>query len=816
VKFSNYTEVYTADVGGNDQLVYTNTSADNTINVYSIAFTNINNGAVNDNVSAQSLGINGSANVADTIVLNIRDFQVNTNTQVNYINKASLLVDGLGGADTININSTLNFVGGRVELTAQSISNLANNTFAIAADDLVLDTSISIGNDTAAIGDSTNALRTNVINLALVGVDGSVFIAEQSALNITALSNNNGTLNIVANGDVSSAVDLRSAANIDIAAGVGDIVFASTNNRLTGRLSLSGDAVTLNNTVLTRLNNITATTLNVSTTQGRILDVDTGAVQVAGLSTLNAPVIILDGPNLNLAGLEVNNSTDVRINNGANALNVRGINSTGLVNISSGTLEATGDIAGSDITLNTQGASVTLNTLNAANAITINTTDLTQGAGNAGSGNISFNGVTANTGGVTVSGNDITQGGDLVSEGDVVFNATGIFDMQFGFSANVNNGGFSVDSEGMLNVQTLTAANDIVLNSNTRTVNILNDTSSAQGSIDATAGRNVQLNGATSALLDINITTRIDGGVLQNNTLSSAQGDITVESVQGINMGGVASSTATTGNIQYNAQGSVSAASLSAPTGKVGINSSAGGVTDTNAGTMNFIADILEIRAVTGVGSGDQLETQVGLMDVVNTGSGLIDFQQTGNVELRALQNTGSFGGIDFRTDADINLNQNSVFAARTQGQVNRGRLLMTTMTGSILGLGVADLNNPDISARDAIIRVENGNFGSLNRPITMDIDNSVLIDADVLFNTRFVPPGPAFFDITGIDSNVIAAALQVSVDTLLKIDPGFFTDLQSEIFTDLHNYSAEEIAIKMPRSQWFEDELELIRETEF
>ncbi len=47
------------------------------------------------------------------------------------------------------------------------------------------------------------------------------------------------------------------------------------------------------------------------------------------------------------------------------------------------------------------------------------------------------------------------------------------------------------------------------------------------------------------------------------------------------------------------------------------------------------------------------------------------------------------------------------------------------------------------ITAQDAIIFVRNGRFGTLARPITMDVANSVLIDARILFEPRFVPPGP-------------------------------------------------------------------------
>ncbi|VAW59417.1 hypothetical protein MNBD_GAMMA11-37, partial [hydrothermal vent metagenome] len=404
---------------------------------------------------------------------------------------------------------------------------------------------------------------------------------------------------------------------------------------------------------------------------------------------------------------------------------------------------------------------------------------------------------------------DITQAGNVVSEGDTVFNAAGIFNMVAGSTATVNTGAFTVTADGVVNLQAVTAASDIGVRSNVGTINVLEDMNTAQGRVEAIAGRNVLINGDITSLLGISLETLINGDIIQNGGLNSAQGDITAVSVQAIVMGSNASSTATAGNIQYNAENNVGVGNLSAASGKIGIISNVGAVDDANGVAMNVVADILEIRSDSGVGTNDQLETQVAMMDVINTGSGEVNFQQTGDVDLLALKNTGDVGNINLISDQDIRFNPGSVDANRAVGFV-----FMRTTSGDFAGLLLADLGNPDITAQNATFLASAGTFGTLTRPITMDVPGSVLIDSSRLFDPRFVPPGPSQLSTTGFNvslAGVVAAVASeqlVEIETLAEIDPAIFTDLQ--------NYSSEETSIKMPQDQLFEDELEVADRTEF
>ncbi len=695
----------------------------------------------------------------------------------------------VSSAKNVNLNTITTLNGG--------ISIEANETVTVTGIDTV-----NGGNAAGAVSITVMGLTTPSMAPPSVSLSGNV---------------NAGALTIAAGGTISSAADLQSAQSVDISSTGGDVLLSSVNNQLSGDLSFSGNTVTLNNTVVTRLNNIMADTLNVTSTSGGILDIDAGAVEVTGVSTLNASAITLDGPGLNLTGLEVNNSNIVLVNNGGNALNVTSINASGLVDITSGALNATGDISGSSITLGAAGAA--LNTLNATNAVTITSTglvvtgDISSGATFINAGDVSFNSITANTGGVTVSGDDIVQTGSLISEGNVVFSATDGFTMAVDANTTVNNGGLTVNATSLIGLRAVSVTNNVNINSSSDTINFNAFLNTTQGNITAVADQDVFMNGGLSGQFDIDLTAT-NGSYSQLAAINSIQGDISVTSDRSISMFTNSVSTATNGNIQYTARDNIGVTSLSATNGKIGISTATGAVTDTNGEAMNFVADILEIRSVNGIGATGQIETQVAKMDAINTGAGGIDFQQTGDIELIALQNTGTVGSVRFNSDADINLNPNSVVAARNQGLTGQGLLTMQTTQGSFFGLQQSNLNNPDITAQDAIILVRNGSFGAPLRPITMDVVNSVLIDARILFGPRFVSPGPAVVNTNGINFSLrgvvaaIASEQLVEVETLAEIDPAIFTDLQ--------NYSSEEISIKMPQDQLFEDELDGVSGADF
>ncbi|VAW59628.1 Alkaline phosphatase, partial [hydrothermal vent metagenome] len=386
---------------------------------------------------------------------------------------------------------------------------------------------------------------------------------------------------------------------------------------------------------------------------------------------------------------------------------------------------------------------------------------------------------------------NITDSGDLVStgivnlfadNGNIILDNNNQLSGELSFDAQVGN---VTLVNGSTQLNTVTTQNlNIAANGD------ITDVATAVITTDSTtlsaSGQNIVLDSATSVYNDITITdaanlTLIDsnvGGLIISNVAVANNADIT-----------------SNGNLNINTISAGNTASLT----------TTGAILDRNDTDTNVTASLLQISSVTGIGEADSFETQVRTMDIVNTGSGFIDLVQTGVVDLVALQNLGVSGDIAFESDADINLNQNSVVA----NQNGTGVLFMNTLRGSYLGLGEADVTNPDITARNATFFGLAGTFGTFQRPITLDVpqDGSVLIATRASFDPQFAPPRPDDVVTQGIDFTALGAISAAAGEQLVAVES--LGDIDPAIFTDLQNYSAEETSIRMPRDQLFEDELD-------
>ena len=150
----------------------------------------------------------------------------------------------------------------------------------------------------------------------------------------------------------------------------------------------------------------------------------------------------------------------------------------------------------------------------------------------------------------------------------------------------------------------------------------------------------------------------------------------------------------------------------------------------------------------------------------------------------------------------------------------NSGILFMVTDGGSFFGNGpfilgddeiltpTASFLNPDITAYTATFFALTGAFGTTLRPIVLDVQkangSSVLIDTRTV-NFDFFPETPDNLISTGIDIGSLGVLSAVAGELLVEIES--LGDIDPAIFTDLQNYSREEISILMPRDQLFEDE---------
>jgi hypothetical protein len=329
-------------------------------------------------------------------------------------------------------------------------------------------------------------------------------------------------------------------------------------------------------------------------------------------------------------------------------------------------------------------------------------------------------------------------------------------------------------------------------------------TASGDALLDANMG-NVSLDAEFNMLGNADLIIQGDN-ITQPGNINSEAGDILISSANGIAMNAGAQTTSSSGAINYQAELDVQVGSLDTQSGDITVLSSLGRINDANGNDVNFSAVNLRLESATGIGDGNALETRVASMNVVNITSGQVDLIQNGRVDLIALQNTGNSGDITFVSNDDIYFYPGSV-----NSSLGTGNLLMNTSQGSYFGIdgdiNIPTITNPDITAQNATFIGRSGTFGNFQRFLTLNVPGSVLIDTRGAFNPRFVPPGPESLISEGIDFTVLGAISAVAGEQLVEVET--LGEIDPAIFTELKNYSLEEISIRMPRDQLFEDELE-------
>lgn len=297
---TDYSGVYTSDIDSlkSDKFVYTNSANGSQ---YSIQYANT--ATINDDLFADSLTVNGTQ-YNDTITLDSSSFQVshvavvfpvvaeNDATTVNYTNKTNLVVDGLAGnGDEIKIISPLDFgATGTLELKAETLTLPDTTSYTgalITAAALKLD---SINTIASAINLQPNTIQTNIDSLSVVN-SGTVVVNEVDSIDIAVLSTTNLVDITNASGDITSTSVLVSNNSLNLTATAGDISLTGANE-LTGQLSFntsSTNDIVLNNTTVTRLNNVSSRNLSV-TSNGSAANIiqSSGTVTSTGLATLNS------------------------------------------------------------------------------------------------------------------------------------------------------------------------------------------------------------------------------------------------------------------------------------------------------------------------------------------------------------------------------------------------------------------------------------------------------------------------------------------------------------------------------------------------
>ncbi|VAW58141.1 hypothetical protein MNBD_GAMMA11-3108, partial [hydrothermal vent metagenome] len=362
----------------------------------------------------------------------------------------------------------------------------------------------------------------------------------------------------------------------------------------------------------------------------------------------------------------------------------------------------------------------------------------------------------------------------------------------------------------------------IDLNAGSGALLINNDLSTRSGVLNLTADQDItQRNGTSLNGPQISLNSR-RGSINQNGRIIQSGEPaavllpaVDVQAGDAIVMSGAAITQAEN-DIRYVSNNNQRLALLNSGTGSISVESRNGAIIDANGNADNFIAQLVNLRAFTGIGSfTDSIETRAAELDVVNTGinQGIIDIRNTGDVLLTKLINSGD---INFNNDTNVTLDTVVADFSRTDtngSSVSGGDFSFNVDVGSVFGVdrdpGEVFLNIPDISANGANIIIANGSFGTIQRPIVLRLRSNLSL-LSTISSLFFLDGPPATVRDNSVLQQSVSGQQLIEVQSLPDVDEiDSLTDVHPAIFTDLRNYSSEEIAIRLPRDQIFEDELD-------
>ena len=234
------------------------------------------------------------------------------------------------------------------------------------------------------------------------------------------------------------------------------------------------------------------------------------------------------------------------------------------------------------------------------------------------------------------------------------------------------------------------------------------------------------------------------------------------------------------------------------------------------------------MKPVLGAGSGNSLDTSVGVITVAND-TGVIGLVNDREITVTSIRNNGDifFTSLDGdvildnsqdipydRDDRDANIAGaviNANYGFETSPTHEGGVIVLDVFNGDVRGLGPVTLNQPDLAAREMRITTAAGSIGSGPRPLVIYGKDLVTFLGRQSWQPRwaFNTPPAEFENLSNLTLD-ISALLQASADLLIEVES--LDEVDPAIFTGVRNYSYDNISIKMPRDQLFdeeEDELE-------
>ncbi len=536
------------------------------------------------------------------------------------------------------------------------------------------------------------------------------------------------------------------------------------------------------------------------------------ALEIAGLSTSARVNVEAQGSVTSTAALSSQGALDITANNGSIELGNTGNSLSGPLS-----LMAPGNVV--DIANNgaTNLAAVSAQALNVSS--TGNLSD---------SGAISVNGVsTFNVIGDIVlddAANDFNNV-NITSAAN-----TKLADVNSVNLANYGGSGSLVIEASGINIAAPVSSSAVNLNGRDSNVNI-NSTINSTGALEiAGNGLNVagSLAGGSVTLVDqaagINLAASVNstsgnvsitsasGSVVMTNSITGAAG-MEVQVVAGgqIDMNSAATVQVVGGTVGLRADGNVDVSNITADNVTL---ASGGRLTDITSG-HTIDSTLLELSAGEGIGgegAANFLTSTERLL--VSNGSGQVGLLNDNTVSVERLRNNGnttlSVGLGDIIIDNNADNTYQDLADANEAGGVananyNEGELSLFALTGNIFAVGPLDANQPDIVAKSANL-IAGFDVGTIGRPFVFHVRDSLYIQATRNIRPRHMIAPPENYVVEALDidpseSLNLAAEQLVEVEELEEIDPA--------IFTAVSNYFFDEVSIRLPNDQLYDDELE-------
>ncbi|WP_045825641.1 filamentous hemagglutinin N-terminal domain-containing protein [Teredinibacter turnerae] len=774
---------------------------------------------------ADSLLLDGTGAVGDAsnrVHTDINQLLVSAGTNPVFLAEANQLgINELSTSGLVDIiaagnifdNASLTTQGESSELrlvsTGGSISLDNNNSFA--------------GEITLAAADDVTVNSVSRLNIAGLTAQHAVVTAQG---NVTASGPVvvDDTLELSASGNLAFTHADNSLGNVSVLQ-AGDVSLLDKGVLTLASLNASGNVATTSNG-LQVLGNVEAANLtmdagtNAAAINGQLDAQNTLLLSANGLtvsSQLTAQSIEIDsgaGTLLQQAIIQTHSGGDVRLS-GNTILQDAAINSSGNLEVAAETeFNQSGAIAvAGDARFNTNGG------------LRMSGTATTSVAGTLEfdvAGDLALLGVAANRVTVTAGG-DYTQAGELAGAQGVTVESGGLVVNTNGSMSSAS-GDVQITSSGDADVQSLKAGNQLVVNSGgtlTTGSGIQSGSGGATLSGDAAVvvqgdlaniNGNLELN-SSEGNIDIRARVAPTGEVMAN-----AAGNIVMAQTGELVAGG-------TQAIALTAGGDILTSTITASEGDITL-TAGGGVMDSTA-QATVSGKRLVIASTNGVGEqrengqiGGDFQTNVETLhlsnttrdtnvSVVNEGSLVVEhLGNNGDITLEVLagdivlDNTPALPYVDADDANDAGGVSNANY--------DIGDLNLFAVNGSILALGDFKTSEPDIVAENATLLAMQ--YGDQFRKLVYYVKNRLTIDSELnagisygrsYYNGAapelvddFSNRRPSIFDLNNNGGEQL-----VEVEELVEVDPA--------IFTSVSNYFFDDVSIRLPNDQLYEDELE-------